>query len=280
MIKIAFLNQKGGVGKTTSTVNIAATMAKHFNKKVLVIDCDSQQNTTQYLTSEYVDEFRTVADCILSDMPVKDVIINIPMKVKRNIENTKMWLLASDRRVSFLSLPSVYSLKEMLQPLEKQFDYCLFDMPPQFNGAASLAMSSTDDEDISNCNLALGALVACDYVIVPSAATRFSITGYDDLISSINAIRKKRWNNDLCLLGIMFTNVSYQRSVEKYIVEENKENLDIVFRQHIKAATVVEQAEYFSKPVPYFEPNSPTTLEYIFVTQEIMKRIKKKESEK
>ena len=277
MRKIAIMNEKGGVGKTTSTVNIAATMAKNMGKRVLVVDCDRQQNATQYLTGFVDQEFKTISDCILSDIPLKDIVINVPMKVRRNIESTKMWLVASDRRVSYLTLPSVYSLKEWLEPLEKKFDYCFFDMPPQFDGAGSMAMASVDDDDIDDCNLALSALVASDYVIVPSGATRFSITGFDDLIESINAIRKKRWNLDLCLLGVIFTNVSYQRSLEKYIAEENTANMKSAFKQHIKAATVVEQAEYFSIPVPYYEPNSPTSVEYIFLAKEIIKRIKERE---
>lgn len=275
MIKIAFLNQKGGVGKTTSTVNIAATMAKRFNKKVLVIDCDSQTNATQYLSTFCQNEPITIVDCVEKDILLDNAIEQIPMKSGRDIIFTNMWLLASDKRVSYLSFPSVYSLKRMLRTLEDKFDYCLFDLPPQFNGGSAIAMVSTDDNDIKTCNLALSAMIASDYVIVPTISARFSINGYDDLLESINAIRKKRWNPDICLLGTFFNNYSAQRSIEKYIMTETAEKMDILFKNSIKAATVIEQAEYFGIPIPYFDPKSVSSVEYIFLTQEIIKRIKK-----
>lgn len=275
MIKISFLNQKGGVGKTTSAVNIAATMAKKFNKKVLVIDCDSQRNATQYLLgNEYNEE--TISDYFLRNIPVKDIVKKVEIERRGKPVETRMSIIPSSMEIASTFTNDIHAVKNMLKPLEKKFDYCIIDMPPQFSGISTLA-----EEQISeNYGIALGALVASDYVIVPSTSTRFSISGYDDLINSINAIRKKGWNLNLVLLGVLFNNVNFQRGMEKYITDTGKENMPEAFKNTIKSAAVIGQAEYLGKPLPYYQENNTTALEYIFLTQEIFKRVKIKEEEK
>lgn len=279
MIKLAFLNQKGGVGKTTSAVNIAATMVKSFSKKVLVIDCDPQRNASMYLTTHCDSINNTIVDYVTEGVSVKDVITRIPLKIKGKIVNeTNLYLIASDTRISSLFLPSVYTVRNMLKEVEDEFDYCIMDMPPQFNGAAELNNDST--ADISNCSYALSALVAADYVIVPCTPSRFSITGFDDVIDSINRIREKNWNINLKILGFLFTKVSSTKGIEQYITNTTKDSNADAFRYHIKDATVVQQAEFFGEPIPYFAGSTPVALDYIFLTTEIIKKIKEKEKER
>ena len=275
MIKISFLNQKGGVGKTTSAVNIAATMDKHFNKKVLVIDCDSQRNATQYLLGDEYNGY-AISDYFNHQIPVEDIVQNVKMEKRGKMIDTNMDILASSMEISSILTENVHDILNMLKPLEKKYDYCIIDMPPQFSGISSLA----ENEETKGYGIALGALVASDYVIVPSMSTRFSISGYDDLINSINAIRKRGWNLNLVLLGVLFTNVNFQRGVEKYITTAGKENMAESYSNTIKSAAVIGQAEYLGKPLPYYQENNTTALEYIFLAQEIFKRVKQKEKEK
>ena len=99
MIKISFLNQKGGVGKTTSAVNIAATMDKHFNKKVLVIDCDSQRNATQYLLGDEYNGY-AISDYFNHQIPVEDIVQNVKMEKRGKMIDTNMDILPSSMEIS------------------------------------------------------------------------------------------------------------------------------------------------------------------------------------
>lgn len=269
MIRIAFLNQKGGVGKTTTAVNVAAVMAKEMKKRVLVVDCDCQQNATKYLLTaeeEILDDCYTIKD-YLDDIPTVTLIQHIKItNNKGELENTNICLIPSDRTLNDISLTDVYTISKMLDEVDKDFDYCIIDMPPQFSGLSSLESSDT------GYSVALSALVACEYVVVPANASRFSIAGYDDLLESVNLIRNKGLKVNIRMLGMILNNVIYQRGTQKYITELNKNNPD-TFKTCIKSASVIEQAEYFGKPVCYYAKKSPASLGYYALAKEIVKRI-------
>ena len=275
MIKIAFLNQKGGVGKTTTAVNIAAVIGKELNKRVLVVDCDCQRNATQYLLSaeEENEEEYTITD-YLDDIPTLTLVKHVKMENRGKLEDTNICVIPADSDMSEFRLPDIHIISKMLDEVDSRFDYCIIDMPPQFSGLSSISANEGD------YSIALSALVACDYVVVPANASRFSISGYDDLLESINLIRNKGWNVNLKMLGMVLNNVNYQRGTQKYITDLNMQNNQDTFKHCIKSASVIEQAEYFGKPVCYYAKRSPSAIEYIALAKEMIKRINQSKKEK
>lgn len=278
MIKLAFLNQKGGVGKSTSTVNIAAALVKNYGKKVLVLDCDRQCNSSSYLSTFCENINYSMLDCLQNNVPIEEVINQVPVKVKgKMVQDSKLYYIASDKYIGRLSLSDVHAVNNALKSLDSKFDYCLMDMPPQFDGAEEMENEYTDNVRYS---YALSSLVAADYVVVPCMPTRFSISGFDDLIDSVNFIREKNWNVNLKILGIFLNNINSIRGLEKFITQDLQADNQTVLKAYIKSAAVVGQAEFYGIPVPYYEPSSQTSIEYMLLAGEIVRRVKQLEKEK
>lgn len=276
MIKIAFINQKGGVGKSTTTVNIGAAMVKYFNKKVLIVDCDEQCNSSQQLRGDIEDDDITLYEHFTEGIPLTEVYEQLEMKVKGSNEPVKLFVIPSNRKIGSIELHSVYQMRDALLPLEEEFDFCLFDMPPQFKGLSSI---STAAEDFSECSIALGALIASDYVIVPTTPQTSALSGLGDLVGSINDIRKKGWNIDLKILGVLVNMVDERVGLQKYLMNKTKEEMDLVFNTHIKRSADIEYAEYEGKPVVYMR-KTPSAMEYTNLAREILKRVIEMEKEK
>lgn len=259
MIKISFFNQKGGPGKTTSVVNIGAALAKYLKKRVLIIDCDSQRTATKYLLT-YTEgpNHPTIDDYFSGCLPAKEVVVNVLMESKGKLETTNLYCISSCTNIETIAMKDVTDVKEMLLSLEDKYDYCLFDLPPHISG------------------ISLSALVASDYIIVPAHADTDSLSGYNDLIDTVNMIREKGWNISLNILGVIFNDVNCQRITQRSILDSCKESMKgIVFETHIKSASVIEQARFFGKPIPYYvSSNSPIGSDYLKLAKEIVKRIK------
>lgn len=196
------------------------------------------------------------------------------MESKGKLEPTKICIIPADSNISEVRLNNIHAIQNMLKEVESSFDYCIIDMPPQFSGLSSADSSEGD------YSLALSALVASDFVIVPANASRFSISGYDDLLESINMIRDKGWNVNLKMLGMVLNNISYQRGTQRYITDLNLESNPDTFKHYIKSAAVIEQAEYFGKPICYYARRSPSAVEYVALAKEIVKRINQIKKEK
>lgn len=276
MIKIAFINQKGGVGKSTSTVNIGAAMVKHFNKKVLIVDCDEQCNSSQQLRGDIEDDDITLYEHFTEGIPLADVYEQLEMKIKGSNEPVKLFVIPSNKKIGGIELQSVYQMRDALLPLEEEFDFCFFDMPPQFKGLGSI---NTAADDFPGCSIALGALIASDYVIVPTTPQTSALSGLGDLVGSINDIRKKGWNIDLKILGVLVNMVDERVGLQKYLTNKTKEDMDLVFNTHIKRSADIEYAEYEGKPVVYMR-KTPAAEEYKTLAREILRRVIEMEKEK
>lgn len=261
MTKISFFNQKGGPGKTTSVVNIAACLAAHLEKRVLVVDCDSQMTATKYLLTAYQGvEYPTIDDYFSNKMPIKE-IIKSAVYTNRNDVQIPMGIdvLPSCKNIETIKLKDEYQVRQMLIDVEDDYDYCLFDLPPHLSG------------------ISLNAIVASDYIIVPAIPDTDSLSGFDYLIDTVHKIREERLNNHLEILGIVFNNVVYQRATQKYILDSCRENMgNMVFDRYIKAASIVEQARFYGVPLAYFAPSNKITDEYKALTREILKRIEER----
>lgn len=254
MKKIVIFNQKGGTGKSTSTVNIAGILDKIHKKRVLVIDCDSQINSTLSLITE--DIKTDIVSVLKGKTNIKDAIKNVSVVVRYTIP-TLIDVLPGSRSVEEVNLKDISIFRSILAEVEKEYDYCIFDCPPHLS------------------NMTLAALSSADCVIVPALADTDSLCGYDLLIDTVNQIRTSETNVGLKILGIFFTNVDINKALEKYIITDCKENMgDIVFDTYIRRASIVSQARFYSKPLCYYRSTAPVTKDYEALTKEIIKRLK------
>ena len=267
MIKIAVVNQKGGIGKTTTTVSLAGCLEHNFNKKVLVVDCDPSINSSKYLLTldEDIpeDDIKLVSipsllHVINDKMPVGDVIRQVNQEVRGKLVKTKIFVLPAHKEMEErCNFESDYDLRDALLPVEKDFDFCLFDCPPHLT------------------DMAYEAMACADYILVPAFADTDSLGGFDTLIDLVNTFRSSSINADLRILGILFTNVPSKNALNKYFIESYEDD-ELVFDTYIRSASVVGQARFFGKPLAYYKPSAPVTLDYKKATKEMLKRISKK----
>lgn len=257
MVKLVVFNQKGGVGKTSASVNIAACLACDFKKKVLLVDCDSQMNATNYLMTQQDDEAkrRTIVDIIKKKRVWPDDIVKISFVARGKMRETRLSLIPASPEITFLGVKDISILINVFKELDGAYDYVIFDCPPQIN------------------DLSVAALAYGDYVIVPARPDTDSLGGYDLLMDTVNSIRSSGVNISLKILGIFFNAYDNRHALERYIVEDCRDNMgDMVFKSCIRSSTAVEQGRYYGRPLTYYKHSSPVTKDYIKLTKEIIEK--------
>lgn len=262
MNKILFYNRKGGVGKTTSVVNIGATLAKHFDKRVLIVDCDSQCNTTEYLTThEDIILDKSLEDVFCGD--TENVIHKIKILEHGNLIDTNMDLVGAVRNMEW-NVPEDYNdfknFADFMQSIEDKYDYCLFDCPP-------------NPSPYVKC-----AIRVCTHIIVPLLPNKHSLNGYDMILEELKNIRNEtKGQVSPKVLGSLITisdekNSSTDRKWAETLVKLQGVNS---FDTKISRSNYVKNAIELGYPMPYFPWGKNTTSEYISLCYEIMQRIKK-----
>lgn len=250
---ISIANRKGGVGKTTTTINIATALAA-INKKVLVIDFDPQGNATTSLgiakkKGQYSSYTVLTGGCAASaaivstDIPRFDLMPSSPDLAAAEIE-----LVDLDNRE--------FVLKNALLNLRQIYDYVLIDCPPSLN------------------LITINALVCSDSVIVPLQCEFLALEGLADLIKNINAI-KRNFNPDLRLQGIILTMFSRQNNLSKMIEADVRKYFgDKVYRTVIPRCVRIAEAPSFGKPILVYDFKSTGAQAYIQLAKEFLKREK------
>ena len=256
--------RKGGVGKTSTTVNLGAALAKFENKKVLILDIDPQVNTVTYLlknegfTPEHtLDEYIKTRDLEHPEKYIHQVKFTTGKKLMQKTIETDMFVIPATRGIDTASFgeSEFYVLKELLNQFESQFDYCLIDCPANAS------------------DLVMNALVCSDYLLVPCTAETDSINGYDMVLDEYNMPQQNGLNSKLAILGVLLNNVDGRRGLEKYLQSELKMGLeDVVFSSYIRRASEIDKAKFDGIPVPYYMPSCPVARDYGNVTKEIIKR--------
>ncbi|MDU4658727.1 MAG: ParA family protein [Clostridium butyricum] len=238
---ISFLNIKGGVAKTTSCVNVAAQLGRE-GKNVLIIDMDPQSNATKYLHMYNPNLKGTYEILNGEDVAVQGTVFD------------NVWLIPANISL-IMSESEETRIKKWLQSKNTNtFDYVLIDCPP------SLGM------------LSINALVASDYVIVPLKIDKFSLDGFEYLMSSIQEV-KEEFNSNLNVLGILITMDKATR-INKEIKGELKEELgDLMFKQTIRDNVDVIKSTFESKPIIYMNKNANASKDYIKFVEEMQCRL-------
>jgi len=225
---IALANQKGGVGKTTTTINLAASLAT-LEKKVLVIDADPQANASSGLGVDIKQSECTIYECIIDRANVQDAILDTEIDSLKVI-SSHINLVGAE--IEMLNLPNREKiLKEVLTPLKKEYDYILIDCSP------SLGL------------ITINALTAADSVIIPVQAEYFALEGISKLLNTIKIIKSKL-NPALEIEGFLLTMYDSRLRQANQIYDEVKRHFqELVFN------TVVQRNVKLRLPATVFRPS-------------------------
>lgn len=253
MTSIALVNQKGGVGKTTSTVNIAGELARR-GYKALIIDADSQGNATANMG--ITDPTFTLSDVLTGNCTVNEAITQTEIKgidiIAANLELQYTELLISKSGTRCDNI-----LDKAMRKLETDYDFILVDCAPSIGV------------------MTINVLTFVQYALIPLRSDRNSIEGYGRLSDIINTVREDG-NPDLAILGTFFTSFEKNTSLGRNYYERTKELFgDLFIPVSVRKNIAIQEAPLTGKPACYYDPSSPGAKDYAQLTEEILKRIRK-----
>ena len=249
---VSFSNQKGGVGKTTSCVNISAQIASK-GKKVLMIDMDPQGNATSGLGIAKSKIKNTTYDVIIGRCDIKEAIIKTNFK---NLSVIPATIDLAGAELELYELDSTTSFTKLsLESIKNDFDYIFIDCPP------SLGM------------LTVKALSSSDGVVIPMQCEFYSLEGMSQLLNTVKRIRQL-YNPTLQIVGILLTMYNGRLTLTGQVVSELKKYYaDKLFKVPISRSVRLSEAPGFGAPICYHDPYGKGSLEYAAVAKELMMRI-------
>ncbi|MCR4619018.1 MAG: AAA family ATPase [Lachnospiraceae bacterium] len=246
---IAITNQKGGVGKTTTSINLSAAIAE-MGKKVLVVDMDPQGNTTSGFGVNKNELENTVyelilGECALGEAVIRNVATNVSLLPSNvNLAGAEVDLLDRDDK-SFI-------LKKELDYVADDYDYVIIDCPPSLN------------------MLTINAMTSATSVIVPIQCEYYALEGVSQLIHTINLVRE-RLNPSLDIDGVVFTMYDGRTNLSQQVVENVKENLNHhIYETMIPRNIRLAEAPSFGQPITVYDPKSAGAESYRELAKEVI----------
>lgn len=246
---ISVANQKGGVGKTTTTVNLGTILAKK-GKKVLLIDADPQGNATSGLGLEKEVELSTY-DILVNETAMEDVIQKTMIK---NLKVCPSNINLAGAEVELVSMMSrEQRLKEKLDEIKDKFDYILIDCPP------SLGL------------ITLNSFTASDSVLIPVQCEYYALEGLGQLLNTINLV-KKHLNKNIQVEGALLTMYDMRTNLSNQVVKEVKKYFDNkVYKTVIPRNVRLSEAPSYGMPITEYDPRSKGAKSYIKFVKEFLK---------
>ena len=249
---ISIANQKGGVGKTTTAINLSAALAL-ADKKVLLVDLDPQANSSLTFLSHGAFQ-NSIYELLTDSVADYENIIHPSALSGLDILPSKISLAKFESKL-IGEFDAPFRLKDRLEPLTSRYDYVIIDTPP------TLGL------------ITVNALVASDYLLIPIQPSYFALEGTDDLLETYEKIRS-RPNPNLKVLGVVITLLDKRTTLAKDIYDQIKQVFgEKVFETVISKSVRLEESPAYKESIFTFAPNSSGAVEYASLCEEVMRRV-------